>query len=127
SNTSGSPTTSGGGFSQGGADYGAAPATTGTGFEQPGGTALGEPMPPPPVIVLAEEQIGAYDTIVFDADEADRAVQWLNDNGFIINETMSPYMQPFLDAGMVFVATRLVPGANLDEIRPLKLSYDAET
>ena len=33
----------------------------------------------------------------------ERAVAWLQDNGFIVNETMTPYMQPYLDAGMVFV------------------------
>ncbi len=81
----------------------------------------------PPVQILAQERIGSYDTITFAADEADLAVEWLNENGFIINETMSPYMQPFLDAGMVFVASKLVPGANVDEIRPLKLTYQAES
>jgi hypothetical protein len=82
---------------------------------------------PPPVEVLARERIGSYDTVTFAADESELAVAWLNDNGFIINETMSPYMQPYLDTGMVFVASRLVPGANLDEIRPLKLTYSAES
>jgi hypothetical protein len=82
---------------------------------------------PPPVQVLAQERIGAYDTITFAADEANLAVDWLNENGFIINETMSPYMQPYLDAGMVFIASKLVPGADLDQIRPLKLTYQAES
>jgi hypothetical protein len=78
----------------------------------------------PAVEILARQQIGSYDTITFAADEAEAAVIWLNDNGFVINETMSPYMQPFLDAGMVFIASRLVPGADLDEIRPLRLTYE---
>ncbi len=81
---------------------------------------------PPAVQVLAREQIGSYETITFAAEEADLAIDWLNDNGFIVNETMSPYMQPFLDADMVFVASRLVPGADVDEIRPLRLTYEAD-
>jgi hypothetical protein len=78
------------------------------------------------VEVLARERIGSYDTVTFAADEANAAVDWLNDNGFIINETMSPYMQPYLDEGMVFIASKLVPGANVDEIRPLRMTYEAD-
>ncbi len=79
----------------------------------------------PAVEVLARERIGSYETVTFAADEATAAVDWLNENGFIINETMSPYMQPYLDMNMVFIASRLVPGADLDEIRPLRLTYEA--
>jgi hypothetical protein len=82
-------------------------------------------MSAPPVTVLASARVGAYDTITFAADEADLAIQWLNDNDFIVNETMSPYMQPYLDSDMVFVASKLVPGAELEEIRPLQITYEA--
>ncbi len=106
----------------------AAGATEGAPQFEGGDSAMNgaDPSAPPPVVVLAQERIGAYDTITFAAEEADLAVDWLNDNGFIVNETMSPYMQPFLDAGMVFIASRLVPGADVDEIRPLQLTYEAE-
>lgn len=80
----------------------------------------------PPVTVLASARVGSYDTITFAAEEAELAIDWLNDNGFIVNETMSPYMQPYLDQDMVFVASKLVPGANLDELRPLRLTYQSE-
>ncbi len=78
------------------------------------------------VDVLSRERIGSYDTVTFAADEADGAIDWLNENGFIINETMSPYMQPYLDEGMVFIASKLVPGADVDEIRPLRMTYEAD-
>src|SRR5690606_38782865 len=68
---------------------------------------------PPAVEVLATQRIGSYDTVTFAADEAGAAVEWLNENGFIVNETMSPYMQPYLDEGMVFIASKLIPGADL--------------
>ncbi len=104
---------------------GAGPVVEGD-FASDGAMNAADPLAPPPVEVLAREQIGAYDTITFAAEEADLAVDWLNENGLIVNETMSPYMQPFLDAGMVFIASRLVPGADLDEIRPLQLTYEAD-
>jgi hypothetical protein len=80
----------------------------------------------PPVDVISREVIGSYETIVFAASDAMAAVGWLQDEGFIVNDTTTPYMQPYLDEGMLFVASRLVAGAGVDEIRPLKLRYAAD-
>ena len=41
----------------------------------------------------------------------------------IVNDTMTPYMQPYIDAGMVFVAAKLEAGAGIDAIAPLKMTY----
>jgi hypothetical protein len=100
------------------ADFAGSPVASGAMPNSPGAA--------PPVTVLASARVGAYDTVTFAASEAELAIEWLNDNGFIVNETMSPYMQPYLDSGMVFVASKLVPGSDLDEIRPLKLTYEAD-
>jgi len=75
------------------------------------------------VEVIRRETIGAYDTVIFSAEEATGAVDWLRSEGFIVNETMGPYMQPYFDAGMVFVASKLVPGAGVDAIKPLRMTY----
>ncbi|MEM1415772.1 MAG: DUF2330 domain-containing protein [Myxococcota bacterium] len=79
-----------------------------------------------PVEVLGRETIGSYDTVTFAAGDATAAVAWLRDNDFLVNETTAPFMQPYADAGMVFVASRLVPGADVDEIRPLRMTYEAD-
>ncbi|MEM9072518.1 MAG: DUF2330 domain-containing protein [Myxococcota bacterium] len=99
------------------ADAGAA---ADSGFGDAGGGA-------PPVEVISRETIGAYDTIVFSAGDTAAAVEWLQAEGFIVNETTAPFMQPYADEGMVFVAARLVPGADLDQIRPLKMTYEGLT
>lgn len=109
----------GGGFvTEGGGDFGGEGAfsqdTSSPSDEGAGG----------PVQVLAEEIVGEYQTVVFAAEDATLAVDWLLDNGFIVNQTMTPYMQPYLDAEMVFVAAKLVPGAGLDAIRPLRMTYE---
>lgn len=80
--------------------------------------------PGTPVIVLGREVIGDYDTVSFAAGDAAAAIAWLNSEGFIVNDTMSPFMQPYADAGMVFVAAKLVPTAEVDTLRPLTLTYD---
>lgn len=79
--------------------------------------------PPVNVMVLAEEVVGDYQTIIFSAGDAAGAVQWLGDNGFIVAPESAPFMQPYADAGMTFVAIRLVAGATADAIRPLRMTY----
>lgn len=79
--------------------------------------------PPNGVDVIDMETVGDYETVTFSADDAALAVDWLQENGFIVNETMTPYMQPYIDGGMVFVAAKLVAGAGVDAIKPLKITY----
>ena len=80
----------------------------------------------PRVDVLQRQVIGSYDTVVLGGAGAQEVVDWLNDEGFIVNDTMTPFMQPYLDEGMLFVAAKLVPGADSDEIRPLQMRYAAD-
>lgn len=80
---------------------------------------------PPPVTVIDQQVVGDYQTVTFRADEAQAAVTWLRDNGFIVNQTTSIYMEPYVQANMVFVAAKLVAGAGVDAIKPLKLKYRA--
>ncbi len=80
---------------------------------------------PPPVTVINEQVVGDYQTVTFRANEAAAATQWLRDNGFIVNSTTSIYMEPYVQANMVFVAAKLVPGAGVSSIKPLKMKYRA--
>lgn len=96
-------------------DYGATPGAADAGV---GGN-------PPPVTVIDEKVVGDYQTVTFRANEAAAATQWLNDNGFITNATTAIYMEPYVQANMVFVAAKLVPGAGVSSIKPLKMKYRA--
>ena len=80
---------------------------------------------PPPVEVISEQVVGDYQTVTFRANEAAAATAWLNSNGFITNPTTSIYMEPYVQANMVFVAAKLVPGAGVSSIKPLKMKYRA--
>jgi hypothetical protein len=86
----------------------------GSGGENPGG-----------VVVHQREVVGSYDTVVFGAEEADGAVQWLVQEGFLVNESMAPFMQPYFDGGMLFIASKLIAGAGVEEIKPLKMTFQA--
>ncbi len=108
------PTTADSGAGSGGS-WGSGGAAGGSGSSIPG-----------EVTVISKQQIGSYDTVIFSAGDAQAAVDWLKTEGFIVNDTMTPFMQPYVAAGMLFVASKLVPGAGAEEIKPLKMRYAAE-
>ncbi|HEX5059166.1 MAG TPA: DUF2330 domain-containing protein [Kofleriaceae bacterium] len=81
--------------------------------------------PGDPVTVINEQVVGDYQTVTFRASEAAAATQWLRDNGFIVNQTTSIYMESYVQANMVFVAAKLIPGAGVKAIKPLKMRYRA--
>jgi uncharacterized protein (TIGR03382 family) len=76
-----------------------------------------------PVDIIDQQVVGDYQTITFRASEAAAATQWLRDNGFIVNQTTSIYMETYVQQNFVFVAAKLVPGAGTKAIKPLKLRY----
>lgn len=103
------------------ADYGGgaiADAGVSSGDATPSGGGSG-------VSVISTQTIGDYQAVIFRATEANLATQWLRDNGFIVNNTTSIYMESYVQAGMVFVAAKLVPGAGVQSIKPLRMKYRA--
>lgn len=95
-------------------------SSTGTTGGSDGGTGGGDP---PDVNVEDQKIIGDYEVTTLSATQASELATWLQTNGYYVNDTMSPYMQPYLDAGMKFVAAKLLPGAGLDSIKPLQMTY----
>ena len=111
-----------------------APLYCGPGIDTPGGGFFGDASASSdaasapggnPVTVIQQQTVGDYQTVTFRASEASAAVQWLHDNGFIVNPTTSIYMESYIAANMVFVAAKLVPGAGVSAIKPLKMRYRA--
>ena len=80
----------------------------------------------PPVTVINTQTVGDYQTVTFQASQASAAVQWLHDNGFVVNNTTSIYMETYIQQNMVFVAAKLLPGAGVTAIKPLKMRYRAD-
>jgi hypothetical protein len=95
------------------------------GLADAGASSDGAPGGNNPVDVIDEKVVGDYQTVTFRASEAAAATQWLRDNGFVVNSTTSIYMESYVQANMVFVAVKLVPGAGVSSIKPLKMKYRA--
>ncbi len=117
-------------FSPGGGGFGgtgAASSGTGgaTGFSGAAGAAGASSGGGSGVTVIKKEQIGSYETVVFSATDAQKTVDWLQSEGFIVNDTMTPFMAPYIAGKMLFVASKLIPGAGAEEIKPLRMKYAA--
>jgi len=85
-------------------------------------TAGGEPEPPA-VEVEDLPQVGPYDSQVVSADDPALLVDWLSENGFLLTEAMEPFIVQYASQGSKFLAMRLAPGADVEEIAPLRMTY----
>jgi hypothetical protein len=83
------------------------------------------PSAPAGVEVLDRLIVGPYDIITFQAEDATLAIGWLQDEGFIVNATTIPFLEPCIAAGMVLIAVKLVPDVEATSIRPLMVTYDS--
>ncbi len=95
----------------------------GAGFAQDASSSTGDE---PPVQVIERAVIGSYETIVFAAGDVDGTMQWLADEGFIVNSSMAPFIQSYTEANMLFLASKLVAGANTSDIKPLRMRFASD-
>ncbi len=100
----------------------------GASFQDAGGASSsdGGQVDVPPVDIIERDVIGAYETVVFAAGDVEGTMQWLRDEGFIVNSSMAPFIQSYSDANMLFLASKLVPGATTTDIKPLRMRFAAE-
>jgi uncharacterized protein (TIGR03382 family) len=77
------------------------------------------------VNVISREAIGPFDRAILEADDVMVLRAWLDREGFQIPEGTDEKLQPYVDAGAVFVAVKLLPGADTGDIQPLRLTFTA--
>lgn len=77
-------------------------------------------------MVVSEETVGPYETVVLSGGTAEELQTWLTDNGYDIPASSIPLMSEYVAAGQLFVALRLRNGASVAEIQPIVL-HMAET
>jgi hypothetical protein len=99
-----------GDFAAGSADAGAAP-----------------PSDPSGVTVVSRENVGPYDRAILDAQTVAALREWLDTNQFAIPRDFDERLQPYIDAGAVFVVIKLLPGVDSGEIVPLKMTFPGNT
>ncbi len=75
------------------------------------------------VQVLAREQVGPFDTVTVKSDDPRELVEWLRTNDFRIVPEMEPFIALYTEEGMAFTAMKLLPGEDVDAIKPIKMTY----
>jgi len=78
---------------------------------------------PPPVVVVAQELVGPYETVVLTATTSAALISWLVDNGYALPAAFGPKLSPYVASGAYFVALRLSNGRSAGDIAPLGMRY----
>ncbi|MCB9523029.1 MAG: DUF2330 domain-containing protein [Myxococcales bacterium] len=75
------------------------------------------------VQVLAQEQVGPFETATIQSDDPRALVEWLRQNDYRIVPEMEPFIALYTAEGMKFTAMRLSDGETVESIRPIKMTY----
>ncbi|MCO4746053.1 MAG: DUF2330 domain-containing protein [Proteobacteria bacterium] len=75
------------------------------------------------VTVVAQEQVGPYDTVVLQATDSTALLTWLNDAGYDLPNTLDSVLTPYLADRQFFVALKLSAGRETGDLVPLGMRY----
>lgn len=75
------------------------------------------------VQVVSRENIGPYDRVILQAESVESLRGWLDENNYQIPETIDATLQPYIEAGAVFVAIKLLADRDSGDIVPLRLNF----
>lgn len=74
--------------------------------------------------VISREAVGNFQTLTLEPKDAKGMLDWLVANGYDADQAdAEPILKDYIDRGYLFVALKLEPGAGVDEIHPLVVSY----
>ncbi|MEP7289078.1 MAG: DUF2330 domain-containing protein [Chloroflexota bacterium] len=74
---------------------------------------------------LQTGQVGPYDYAIIKNERTDDMIAWLRDNGYRITKEMEPLVIQYVKEGLYFLAMKLKRGANVNEIKPVVMTYQA--
>jgi hypothetical protein len=71
-------------------------------------------------------QVGPYDPVVISSDDPEALADWLVENGYLITEEMRPFIAMYVEAGMKFLGMKLAPTAEVQDIAPIKMTFESD-
>lgn len=74
------------------------------------------------VTVIAHEVIGPYLTEQLSANDPAALKNWLLANGFNVDANAAPVIDKYVTEGFDFLAVKLLPGAGVNSMRPMRVS-----
>lgn len=101
----------------GGGDLAAA-ESSGSGSSGPPSTGSDEES----VEVTAHEVVGPYETVQLSSEDPEALRDWLEQHGYAVPDDVAPLIDDYVLEGFDFLALRLVPGAGIDAMRPVRIT-----
>ena len=75
------------------------------------------------VDVLGSGTVGPYDWVALRSTASTELLQWLSDRRYNVSQDARTIVQRYLDEGFLFVALKLVPGAEVSQLAPVKFTF----
>jgi hypothetical protein len=75
------------------------------------------------VNVTNSQVVGPYQTVQLQSTDPTALDAWLTTNGYAITNDMKPIIAAYVQQGFDFLAMKLVPGAGVQSMRPVRVSF----
>ena len=75
------------------------------------------------VVVVDEKRVGPYDTVTLQADDEAALLDWLQEAGYDLPDTLDSALAPYVSFGAYFVALKLAKDEDVGDIAPLGMTY----
>ncbi len=76
----------------------------------------------PGVQVLKDEVVGPYETVQLQSTDPQALDNWLTSHGFAVPADIQPVIDAYVSQGSNFLAMKLVPGATVQSMRPVRVT-----
>ncbi len=76
----------------------------------------------PPVMVLAQANVGPYATVQLHSSDSGALDAWLMSNGYNIPATVQPILDAYVTEGFDFLAMKLLPNQGVQAMRPVRVT-----
>lgn len=83
-------------------------------------------IPPSAVRVLDEQQVGGYDAVVLEADNATALNEWLGKHGYESRPALVEWLEPYVKAHWKITAFKLAAKGNRFATKPVRMSFTTE-
>ena len=74
-----------------------------------------------PVTIVSQATVGPYETVTLSTEQPGVLQDWLESHGYAIPDDIAPVIDDYVAEGFDFVALRLIPGAGVSQMSPVRV------
>ncbi len=74
------------------------------------------------VVVTHQETVGPYETVQLHSTDPNALTDWMTSHGYLIPDDVKPIVQAYVTEHYDFLALKLVPGAGVQAMRPVRVT-----